>query len=660
MLCLSLVLSVVAPENTGAQDKSAIMAWKTEFTLRTYLLQEMHQQNMVRRSEIDSALISEERMAGYRDLCRKKYIRLLGEFPASGPLNAIITKRLPQNGYSVEDIIFESRPAHHVTANLYLPDERGRKPAVLMFCGHEMTSKATESYQKTAILFALNGFVVLVVDPISQGEMVQFTDSSGVRILRGSTTEHTILNAGANLTGSSVVAWELYDNIRALDYLTSRPEVDADRIGCLGNSGGGTQTTYFIAFDERIKVAAPCSYIARRERNFELTGAADGCQHLPYEGAEHLEIADFLIMFAPKPLFILAGRYDFVDYTGTVETYKELCNVYSLYKENEKLSLFTFDDGHGISKPKREAAVEWFIRWLRDEKTDITEGNIQVLDEASANCTPTGQLNSFFHDEKNVQEFSLQAAKNLSVSRDKFLNDNTIPDKQLKLRELLSVNNSDIDVNVEVVTEEHRPEYLLTKLILRRDGEIPIPCMTYIPNSFNSNDTVIIWLNEAGKSEIASNEDLILKRIRPGNPVILSDLRGMGETAEKPEANDWKYYNREYHNAMLGLHIGRPLPGQRVEDIMTILKYLEKEQRLNNLPVKIIATGAAVQPALFAAVLTNKNISIEASSTIRSYFEILEKPMEKDWYSYIIPGVLKYFDLPDLMKINPELKVIYK
>jgi hypothetical protein len=657
--CLFLSLFVFCL-SSGAQDQYKVMDWKTEATLRTYLLQKMHQQYDQRRMDIECALKSEEDLAEYRALCREKYINILGEFPEKTPLNPKITNRIPQKGFAIENIIFESRPDHHVTANLYIPDTRGPFPAVLIFCGHEMTSKATESYQKTAILFATNGFVVMVVDPVSQGERVQFTDSSGLRILRGSTTEHTLLNAGANLTGSSVVAWELYDNTRALDYLSSRPEVDALRIGCLGNSGGGTQTAFFIAFDDRIKVAAPCSYIARRERNFDLTGAADGCQHLPSEGSEHLEIGDFLIMFAPKPLLILAGRYDFVDYTGTVETYKELSRVYDLYNAQEKLSLFTFDDGHGISLPKREAAVDWFISWLCDDTVKISEGTISVTGEKAINCTNTGQVNSFFSDEKKMQDFNLQKALDLKESRNKFLNETTISQKQQKIRELLAIKDNDFNTDVEVKGEEHHPEYNLKKIILRREGEVPLPCLTYIPGKVTKNDTIVIWLNEAGKSEIASKEEIILAQIQKGNTLILSDLRGMGETAEKPEANDWKYYNREYHNAMLSLHIGRPLPGQRVGDIITILKFISGEDSLRGKPLKIVATGAAAPSAVYASVLVPEIISVEASLTIRSYFEILENPMGKDWYSYVVPGVLRYFDLPDIVKMRSEAKISYK
>jgi len=653
---LLFLLSLSSP----AQKETNIMDWKTETTLRTFLLQKMHAQYDLRRIAVAEALKSKASMDKYKSGCRAKYFELLGDFPEPAPLNATITKQSRRDGYRVENIYFESRPSHHVTANLYIPDGKGRFPAVLFFMGHEMTSKATESYQKTAILFAKNGFVVLAVDPVSQGERVQFTDSAGVRILRGSTTEHTLLNAGANLTGRSVVAWELYDNVRALDYLVSRVEVDPKRIGCLGNSGGGTQTTYFIAFDDRIKVAAPCSFIARRERNFELTGAADGCQHLPFEGREQLEIADFLIMFAPKPLLILAGRYDFVDYTGTMDTYSELQSVYNIYLKKDYLSIYTYDDGHGISGPKREAAVRWFSEWLKAENKNISEGIIPVAGENELNSTSTGQVNSFFKGENDFQDFTLQGANDLDYQRTRFMGNATFSRKQETIRELLSAGDSDFTVDAEIKGNEPGPGYTIQKIILRRGDEVPLPCLAFIPESVRSNDTVVVWLNEKGKNEVTRDNELLIENMRSGNPVIIADLRGMGETAEKSEANEWKYYNREYHNAMLSIHIGKPLPGQRTDDILTILRYISSQPGMTNRPVKIIATGAAVQPALYAGMLNSEIVSVEAYSTIRSYFEILERPMDKDWYSYVIPGVLGYFDIPDIEKMRPEMRVRYK
>ena len=132
------------------------------------------------------------------------------------------------------------------------------------------------------------------------------------------------MNADAALLGQTTPGEEFWDNARGLDYLLTRPEVDTARLGCLGNSGGATQAATFMALEPRMKVAALCSYVASGEKNLELTGPADGCVQLPGAGRARLDIADWPIMFAPKPLLILAGRYDFVDYTrikaATAET----------------------------------------------------------------------------------------------------------------------------------------------------------------------------------------------------------------------------------------------------------------------------------------------------------------------------------------------------
>jgi dienelactone hydrolase len=211
-----------------------------------------------------------------------------------------------------------------------------------------------------------------VVDPVSQAERYQLMDNTGKPLTRGGTTEHTLLNEASNLVGESTPKDELWDNVRSLDYLFTRPEVDTTRIGCLGNSGGGMQTIYFAGFDPRIKVMAPCSYVATRERTLELTGPADGCAQMPGEGSYGLEFADYLLISSPKPLLILAGRYDFIDYRGAEEAYHEIKKAYTVLGKPDQVELFTYDDGHGISKPKREAALRWFNRWLKHDTAAYT------------------------------------------------------------------------------------------------------------------------------------------------------------------------------------------------------------------------------------------------------------------------------------------------
>src|SRR5699024_1526457 len=147
------------------------------------------------------------------------------------------------------------------------------------------------------------------------------------------------------------------------------------------NSGGGTQTAYFIPYDKRVKVSAIASYVTRRERTLLLLGPQDGCQWLPDESKAGLDISDYAIMFAPKPVLILAGRYGFVDYNGTKDVYRELKEVYQYFNQPNKIRLFAADDGHGIQKSKQIAAVEWFRRWFYQDTSSIKGADLQTLSE---------------------------------------------------------------------------------------------------------------------------------------------------------------------------------------------------------------------------------------------------------------------------------------
>jgi cephalosporin-C deacetylase-like acetyl esterase len=617
-----------------------VFDWKAEYTLNTYLLQQVHQQYDARRNALQQALQSREAMVAYREQCRTRYKKLLGELPGKSNLNAKVIGVIKQKGYHVERIIYESIPGHHVTSNLYIPEGKGPFPSVLLFCGHEQESKATESYQKTAILFARHGFVVLVIDPISQGERHQLTDKDAKPVTRGGTTEHTLVNAAANLVGSGAVAYELWDNVRGLDYLVTRPEVDKDRIGCLGNSGGGTQTTYYIAFDDRIKVAAPCSFIARRERNLELMGASDGCQHIPYEGSEQLEISDFLIAFAPKPLLILAGRYDFVDYTGTAEVYHELRQVYSVLNEPDKVSLFTADDGHGISKAKREAAVRWFRKWLYAKDEPVTEGPFPILSQKELNCTVSTQVNGDFKNEINDIERASTVARTLQQKR----SDQPLPEK---VKVALRITPTETPIAIEERGNVQRNGYTLYKTIVRREGEVPLPVLTVYPEG-GVRET-ILWLHEQGKQKIADSAALIKEYLARSYAVVMADLRGLGEMKDPASFNDPKYFNQEYRNAMIALHVGKSLVSQRTTDVITLTDYIYQHERLSKSNIHLVANGIAALSALHAAVLDKRINKLTVSQLLPSFTAIYADPTRLNWYSSVIPNVLTYYDIPDLV-----------
>ena len=323
-LCVGLGIWV-GTVGVSAQGEFKALPWSQSTAYNSYLMRDVHRQFADRQSAIQQAFASPAGMQEYLEGCRERYKQIVGTFPEKGNLNAQVVGKVQGTGYHIEKIIFESKPGRYVTAHLYMPENTTVPvPATLELCGHGLNGKGPSSH--AAMLMASNGIAVLVVDPIGQGERLQLIDREGKPLTRGATTEHTLLNAGFNLLGTSLAAQEYWDNHRALDYLLTRKDIDPEHIGVYGSSGGGTQTAYYIGLDPRVKVAAICSFFSTRERTMELQGPSDGCQHIPYEGREQLEVPDFALMMAPRPLLILSGKYDFVDLWGAQQGYADSRN----------------------------------------------------------------------------------------------------------------------------------------------------------------------------------------------------------------------------------------------------------------------------------------------------------------------------------------------
>jgi len=466
----------------------------------------------------------------------------------------------------------------------------------------------------------------------------------------------------------------LWDNVRGLDYLLTRPEVDAARVGCLGNSGGATQTAYFLGYDDRVQVAALCSYVASGERNLTLTGPADGCVQLPGAGAVGLDIADWPIMFAPKPLLWLTGRYDFVDQTDMEAAYADTHRAYTTLGQPDHTDIFTYDDGHGISAPKRVAAVAWFRRWLGMGGTPVPEEiPLVALPEATLRCTATGQVNTSFKDEETLANSHLAEARALAARRGALTGEalTAVLRTQLKLAAATGSSSTTI-----TPTDSLRlPGGLaLQNLILRHTGEPPLPARLLMPVGPAAPTRLVLWLPDQGMAAVLRDSAARLAAYqRQGAAVLLADLRGLGETADPAAFNDPKYYNQEYRVTQLALHIGRPLLAQRRTDVSTLLALVRNDSRLWTLPILLRADGRAALVALHAAVLSprvaKKPVTmannalpgtapvygpqieqVQVSGGPPSFQYFLENPVAKDAYSEVLPGVLRSYDVPDLRR----------
>lgn len=631
--------------NVWAQKQANILDWKTDVSLNNHLVQLMKSQYEARTNEFNSALTTQANTLAYIKSVRQKFKSVVGELPQKANLNAKTTGVIQKDGYHIEKIVYQSFSNHRVTANLYLPNGKGKFPSVLLFCGHEDLAKATLSYQQTAILFAKNGFVVFLIDPISQSERVQLTDSTGKSLTRGATTEHTLLNLSSNLLGTSAAAYQLFDNICALDYLVTRPEVDPNKIGCIGNSGGAMQAIYFAAFDDRVKIIAPCSYLASREKTLETTGAADGCAQIPNEGLVQLEMSDYLIAAAPKPILVLAGRFDFIDYNGTLQSFGDLKKVYKSLNSSDKLSLFTHDDGHGISKPKREAAIQWFRKWFYNDNKPIIEADLETLTATQLFATPSGKVNTSYTDEVNIVQQNELFYQQKAKLRAQFAQQ-PIAYRKKRVESLLGIKPNLEKLEIENLGKGKigHNDIKYEWFVLRKKNEIPLPLRTY--QQASPPKRIIISINDNAQQR----DSLISHWLDTKSDAILIsvDLRGTGETTDKPEMNDPKYFSKDYRNAILALHIGKPLVGQRVIDILNVVEFIKKNKNFKDLPITINATGLVAIPALHALFLESAIKNINVNQSIVSYQGMLSQPLAKDRYGVVIANILSYYDLPDL------------
>ncbi|NQT03854.1 MAG: acetylxylan esterase, partial [Planctomycetes bacterium] len=322
VVCLSLLVNTVTFADENLQVLPETINGVKPVDMMNHYLRSQAQKEFEKWKADYEQRKTPEQIAEYQKRLRNKFLEAIGPLPRRTPLKPRITGEVHRNGYKVEKIIFESQPKHYVSAALFLPDSRKHKapyPGVLVPCGHSRNAKGYETYQTMGALLALNGMAALVFDPIDQGERSQLL--SQLPDLWG-TRAHTMIGVGSILLGRNTAWFEIWDGMRGIDYLQSRPDVDPKRIGCTGNSGGGTQTSYLMSLDDRIIAAAPSCYITNLyERIMEL-GAQDAEQNIFGQLSFGMDHADYLMMRAPTPIMICAATKDFFDIRGTWDSFR--------------------------------------------------------------------------------------------------------------------------------------------------------------------------------------------------------------------------------------------------------------------------------------------------------------------------------------------------
>ena len=319
--------------------------------------------------DLDAA--ADEAWLGVRDIAsfdarrrtlRTKTVARLGGFPERTPLNARVTGRIARKGYAVEKVLFESRPGMFVTGNLYLPDSPRFKapyPAALEVCGHSNDGKSSPTYRRIAILSAKNGLATLVIDPLGQGERRQCAEERDCTPV----VNHLRLGVSALLLGRGFAAFELWDAMRALDYLETRPDLRHDGFGVMGNSGGGTQSVLLSAFDERVKATATSCFLCNLREQTAWRLLPDSEQMIFGQLADGVNHAAYPLL-GGNHVLMLSRRDDMIPYSGTRATARLIAQVGAALGRPDWYGMIDLPGPHGYTERHMRATPEFLLARL--------------------------------------------------------------------------------------------------------------------------------------------------------------------------------------------------------------------------------------------------------------------------------------------------------
>ena len=619
-----------------------------ENAVHEYYLEKLRQMRADRHERL-GAIRSRAAALAYQRRVRRAIRRAIGPLPPRTPLNARTTGTERRAAFTLEKVLFESRPGCLVTAHLYIPTGLQRPaPAVLGSCGHSPDGKAEPLYQEFCQRLARAGFVVLIYDPFNQGERDQYHRLKDRSAVASCTHAHNMMGKQLELVGEWFGAWRAWDGIRALDYLLTRPEVDPSHIGLTGNSGGGTMTTWMWALEPRFTMAAPSCFVTTFAANFENELPADCEQYPPGVVGAGLEMADFIIARAPDPVLLLGQQYCFFDRRGLEEAYGEVRSFYDVLRAPpENAGLFIGPRGHGFFRENQEAMVEFFCRQA-GLKRPRRVGKIVGFDTASVNVTPKG--NTVAAGAVPIYTQTAGRARELRESRPALTASKlkTLVADCLHLPERQELSPPHFRVL--------RPARLEGRAVARYLVETELPARALLHKrmedgsrtySLDVEKTVHLYLPHVSSAADLVSDPLALAA-QSKHPLYALDARGMGEFMPEEERRNYTYpYGMDYMYHGYGLLFGESYLGRRVHDVLSTVDLLVSEGARD---IHLYGRGQGALLALFAALLHRRIRQVVLKNLPLSYDDWTRVPLVA-WPAANFPrGVLHHFDLPDCIR----------
>ena len=538
---------------------------------------------------------------------RRHVLRSLGldPLPERLPLRPTITATLERNGYVVHRLWWQTWPDVWASGYLYLPAEiKAPAPAVLCPHGHWEHGAKNPVVQTRCIVLAKMGYVVLAVDSVH------------------------VHQYEIGLTPLSVMTW---NNIRALDYLLERGDVDPERIGCTGCSGGGQQTIYLMAIEDRIKAAVPVCMVCYFKRILAIDSAHCHCNHVP-QMMRHTDKPEMCAVFAPRPALFLCVTQDWTKWFPE-DGFPDIAGVYELYGARERTDVQQWEWKHDYNQEMRERAYGWFERWLRGrDVTTVPEPEVQTEEVATlANMggPPEGAqpVIEVRHDYVARLGFPTIAAADKADQR------KALFARRELLAELLAESTLPREKpDSERLRRRKLGPHTAQLLTIETEAGVSVPAAYVAAEKPGASGVVLACPDGFASLMLGGEASPVAQLAEEGWAVLAVDPRFYGE---------WGQFRQPW--TLTGLLIGRDVAAMAACDLRAAAAWLGAQRRVDPAQVYCVAEGPLGVSALLAAALDQGIAGVSVTQAGGLYRDRADHPP--------IGRLLTVADLPEVVEL---------
>jgi len=576
-----------------------------------------------------------------REEYRRELAEMLGlwPMPQRTDLKVVITGKVERPDFVVEKLHFQSMPGLYVTANLYVPkDLKAKAPAILYVCGHGNNKKdgisygAKSAYEHHGAWFARNGYVCLILDTIELGEL------EGTH--HGTYRDKMWWWHSRGYVPSGVETW---NGIRAIDYLQSRAEVDPERIGLTGRSGGGAHTWWIGAMDDRVKVAVPVAGITDLQ-NHVVDGCIEGhCDCMFMVNTYRWDFAQVAALMAPRPLLISNSDKDTIfPLDGVQRVHAAVKRIYKLYKAEDKLGLLITEGPHKDTQDLQVPTFRWFNRFLKNETgpVEIVAKKVFEPDELRVfQQLPEDQTNT------KIQEsfVAMAPAPQVPESAEAWRGRREALMGALREKCFRGWPAETQVVRVVLVSSAERNGVRFREYQIETQEHVVVSLSVGdAPNSGRPGRVELHVLDEEGWEASPHGRDVDLARVREAigtskGAVAWLAPRGIGPTA-------WTSTEpRQTHILRRFALIGQTLDGMRVWDIRRAIQAVRSIEGMRNVPVIITGDRQMAVLGVYAAILEPGVVGLD-----------LREPSQSHMQGPQFLNVLKIMDVPMAVALSAE------